>query len=363
MAKGAPRYYDWHKTLSYNADVTMVVGARGIGKTYGLRKQCILDFIKHGWKFVEIVRYKKELSRVSDGYFSKLSRDTAFKKYVFRTDARYMYIAENVEGEKDEKGKQVKTNWKICGYFAALTDAQMEKKRTYDNVRRLIFDEAILERADRFHRYLPNEFATLANLVDTASRERADTVGVQPRVYLLGNACDIANPYFARYNVGTDLQYGYRWYDHKSFLLHYVKDDEYAKEKMSGTVAGRMLALSSDANVASANEFQTVSTEFVYPKPKRAKFSFGIILNGKRYGVWTDTTEGFVHVTDSIPKGMEKRTYTLTMADSRTNYIMATRLSKVMQSFQQFYWAGIVFYENVQVKSDFQEVLQLMGVR
>ena len=32
-------YYDWHKTLSYNADVTMVIGARGIGKTYGLRKQ------------------------------------------------------------------------------------------------------------------------------------------------------------------------------------------------------------------------------------------------------------------------------------------------------------------------------------
>lgn len=356
-------YYDWHKTLSYNADVTMVVGARGIGKTYGLRKQCIFDFLKHGWRFVEIVRYKKELSKVSDGYFSKLAMDEDFKKYVFRTDARYMYIAKNVEGEKDENGRQVKTQWEVCGYFAALTDAQTEKKRTYANVRRLIFDEAVLERTDRFHRYLPNEFATLANLVDTASRERADTEGIQPRLYLLGNACDIANPYFARYHVGTDLEYGYRWYDHKTFLLHYVRDDEYAQEKMTQTVAGRMLSMSADGNIASLNEFQTVSAEFVTQKPKRAKFWFGIVCNGKRYGIWNDYTEGFVHVTDSIPKGMEKRTYTLTMADSRTNYMMATRLSKVMQSFQQLYWMGIVFYDSIQVKSDFQEVLQLFGVR
>ena len=274
-----------------------------------------------------------------------------------------MYIARNVEGEKDENGKQKKTQWDICGYFAALTDAQMEKKRTYTNVRRLIFDESVLERTDRFHRYLPNEFATLANLVDTASRERADTDGIQPRVYLLGNACDISNPYFARYHVGTDLQYGYRWYEHKTFLLHYVRDDEYAKEKMAGTVAGRMLSMSADGSVASLNEFQTVSSEFVVPKPKRAKFWFGIVCNGKDFGIWSDRSEGFVHVTDSIPNGMESRTYTLTMADSRTNYMMATRLSKVMQSFQQLYWMGIVFYDSIQVKSDFQEVLQLFGVK
>ena len=357
------RYYDWHRTLSYNADVTMVVGARGIGKTYGLRKQSILDFIKHGWRFVEVVRYKKELSRVSDGYFSRLSRDRAFKGYVFRTDNRYMYIAENVEGKCDNEGKQLKTQWQICGYFAALTDAQMEKKRTYDNVRRIIFDEAILERSDRFHHYLPNEFATLANLVDTVSRERADTEGIQPRVYLLGNACDIANPYFARYRVGTDLTFGYRWYEGKTFLLHYVKDDEYAREKMAGTVAGRMLAMSADGSVASANEFQTVTDDFVWSKPKGAKFSFGIVLNGKKYGIWNDWNDGLVYVTGSIPKGMDKRTYTLTMADSRTNYLMATRLSKVMQSFQNMYWAGIVMYDTLQVKADFQEVLQMFGVR
>ena len=357
-------FYDWHNTLSYNADVTMVVGARGIGKTYGLRKQCILDHIKKDYRWVEVVRYKRELSSVSDGYFDRLSHDELFNDYLFRTDARYMYIAKRIEdGETDDKGKSLKPQWHVCGYFVALTEGQMIKKRTYDNVRRIIFDEAVLERADRFHRYLPNEFVALANIVDTVSRERVGVDGITPRLYLLGNACDIANPYFAAYGVGTDLQFGYRWYRGKTFLLHYVKDDEYARAKQAGTVAGRMLSGTVGGDVAAGNEFERMSTEFVSSKPKRAKFSFGIVCNGKRFGVWNDITEGLVYVTDYTPNGMDRRTYTLTASDSRVNYIMANRLTKVMQGFSRMYWAGIVFYDNVQVKVDFQDILQMFGVK
>ena len=356
-------YYDWHPTLARNADVTMVIGARGIGKTYGLRKQCIKDFIRHGWRFCEVVRFKKELSAVADGYFNRLARDDDFAQFLFRSDSRYMYIAQDTGDAVDEKGNKVKPQWMLMGYFVALTEGQQAKKRTYDEVRRLIFDEAVLERSDRFHTYLPNEFVALANVVDTVSRERADTKGVKPSLYLLGNACDIANPYFAHYGVGTDLRFGYRWYANKTFLLHYVRDDEYAQEKMRGTVAGRMMAMGEGGLVASMNEFQTVSGEFVMKKPKRAKFSFGIVCNGKRFGIWHDMSEGLVHVTESIPNGMDGRTYTLTAADSRINYIMANKLTKVMQSFAQMYWAGIVFYEDIQTKADFQEILNMFGVR
>ena len=81
-------FYDWAKTLSYDADVTMVIGARGIGKTFGLRRQCIRDFLKDGSRFVEITRYNNELSGVSDGYFNRLSELPEFGDYMFKTDAR-----------------------------------------------------------------------------------------------------------------------------------------------------------------------------------------------------------------------------------------------------------------------------------
>ena len=41
-------HYNWEKTLSYNADITMVVGAPNKGKTYGLRAYALNAAIKRG---------------------------------------------------------------------------------------------------------------------------------------------------------------------------------------------------------------------------------------------------------------------------------------------------------------------------
>ena len=63
------RYYNWDKVFSYNAPFNMIVTARGKGKTYGFRKQAIKDYIKDGSRFVEIVRYNKQVKDVAQGYF------------------------------------------------------------------------------------------------------------------------------------------------------------------------------------------------------------------------------------------------------------------------------------------------------
>lgn len=352
------KYYDWEKTLSYDADVTAVIGARGVGKTFGIRKQCIQDYIKRGYRFMEIVRYKIELSDVADGYFDRLAELDEFKDYAFRTDSRYMYIA-----RKDSEDDKKKLQWNVLGYFVALSEQQKKKKKTYFNVRRIIFDEFILERWDRFHNYLPNEPTILANMVDTASRERADTDGVEPRVYLLANACDIANPYFAFYKVSTDLEFGYRWYNNKNFLLHYVDPENYAKEKLEGTVAGRMLAGTEAGRLAAYNEFVGYTDDFVEQKPGRAKFNFGLVCNGKKYGIWLDMTEGLYYVSKKIPNNTNKVIYSLTTADSGVNYVAAKRASGVFRIFSEAYYLGIIRYESLQIKTDFVQVLQLFGVR
>ena len=81
-------YYDWNKTLSYDADVTMVVGARGIGKTYGLRLQFIRDWIKDGSRFVELTRHKNELSDFAATYFNRIIENELIF-YYFRLIYEY----------------------------------------------------------------------------------------------------------------------------------------------------------------------------------------------------------------------------------------------------------------------------------
>ena len=354
-------FYDWHKTLSYDADVTMVIGPRGIGKTFGLRYQCIKDFLKDGSRFVEVCRFKAELSGVSDGYFNRLQDMPDFKDYIFKTDARYGWIAK--EPVEKEDGTKAKPQWHLLCYFTALSDAQRLKKRTFDKVRRIIFDESILESSDRYHNYLPNEFGVLANLVDTVSRERADTESIRPRVYLLGNACDLSNPYFAHYGVGTDLKFGFRWYSNKTFLFHYVESGDYGREKLVGTVAGRMMAGTEAAKIAVDNTFVGTSTEFVKQKTKKAKFTFGIICNGKRFGVWVDVFEGLYYVTGTIPRNTEKPVFALTAEDNRINYVAARSASATLSYFKETYYLNLIRYQSVQVKRDFyEEVLTKFGI-
>lgn len=354
-------YYDWEKTFSFDADVTMVIGARGYGKTYGLRKQFLQDFINNSYRFVEVVRFKNELSSVSNGYFDRLLRTNKFKDYICRYDGHRAYIAKKPKGY-DDADKKPKLNWEVIGYFIAMTDAQKAKKTTFDNVKRVVLDEAVIDRSDRYHNYLPNEHVILANIVDTVSRERADTKGIRPRVYLLGNACDFGNPYFAAYGVTSDLTFGYRWFRNKTFLLHYVDSGDYGENKLSGTVAGRMMMGTSEALVAAGNEFTGMNSDFVEKKTKGARFNFGVRYNGVIYGIWSDMREGLYFVTNGAPNNASP-IYYLSNDQAQVNYVAARRTSKIFAIFADAYYLSMIRYDSVDTKRNFMAVLNMFGVR
>lgn len=356
-----PQYYDWEKTLSYDADVTMVIGARGYGKTYGLRRQFLRDYIRGGYRFCEVVRYREEVSAVANGYFDRLLRTKEFERFLCKYEGGRCYIAEKPKNY-DDLDKKPRLQWDTIGYYIAMTQAQRAKKQTFDRVRRVVLDEAVLERTDRYHNYLPNEHVLLANIVDTVSRERADTKSVRPRVYLLGNACDFGNPYFAAYGVTSDLTFGYRWFRNKTFLLHYVDSGDYGERKLEGTVAGRMMAGTDEAKVSAGNEFTGMSADFVQQKPKGARFNFGVRYNGIIYGVWSDMREGLYYVTNGAPNNASP-IYYLSNDQAQVNYIAARRTAKVFQVFAEAYYLSMIRYDSVDTKRNFLEVLNMFGVR
>ena len=349
-------FYDWRKTFSYDADVTMVVGGRGIGKTFGLRCQLVRDFLRDGFRFVAVCRYKNELADVSRGFFDRVEKMVEFEKFCFKTEGRRFYI-----GEKTSDGS--KPSWKLMGYAVALTEMQKSKQSTFSNVYRIVLDEAILDRLDRFHRYLPNEFLLLANLVDSCSREIAGQSSRPPRVYLLGNAVDLINPYFERYGISEPPKFGYHWYSGKSFLLHYVESGDYAVEKASGTVAGRMLKGSEAGRVSAENVFQGANMDFVEARPKGCRFECGIVCFGERYGVWWDPRDCYFHVDNVIPKQTSRPVFALTRSDNRVNMVMVKRSNKSLQSLVDLAMEGLFRYESVAVRERFLSAMSMFGIR
>lgn len=360
-------YYNWQKTFSFDAEINLIVTARDRGKTFGVRYAALMDAVRYGYRFVEIARAKEEISAIMRGYFDKLVlvNPKEFGCYEFRTEANAAYYRKVA---KDENG-EVKplTKWEQIGYYVALSQQQQAKKWTFANVRKIIFDEAIMDKTDRYHRYLPNEWYLLSNLVDTITREQADDETIA-RVYLLGNACDAVNPYFQHFRIYRKPEYGYHWYKDaggkKLMLLHFEEPPEEAKARATNTLAGRMLATTEQGYAMLNNDFNDVTDDFIAARPKGSEFQFGVASDGRRYGVWVNMDAGLYYIDDVIPKQRGKSPiWALTTRDNRTNYIVAKRSNNALRAIGEAEQQGLVRYKTYAIRDSFLDVLAWFGIR
>lgn len=352
------RYYDWDATFSRQTgtqgEFCIVAGGKGIGKTFGLRLKCINEYIKKGFRFVEISRTKEERSQVEDGYFDKLQHDGFFKDHVFKVEKNQGFIARKPFDENETP------DWELCVYFVALTAFQVEKRRTFTGMKRFIFDEAAIDSKDRYHRYLPNEFFILANVLDSVSREQANGEQGFFKVYLLMNSCDLLCPYLRYLGVNKPPKFGYSFYNNKNTLLHYVEPWD-ADERKAQTLVGRMLAGSEESKMIFDNEFSTGDDRDIRKKPSNARFSYGLVFAGMRYGVWVDYKRAYFYITDQIPKDA-RVVFSLTKKDDTIDYQAVKRTDEYLKILTDIYYKGGLRYSSPAIKQSFLELLEFLGV-
>ena len=346
-------YYDRLRTqiLPRNADVNLIIGARGLGKTYAVRRYMLEDYIKNGICFVEVTRYREENNDVAANYFDRIMEDNIFPEWEFRTHNK---VAEaRRTGDKE---------WKTCGYFIPLSLQQQKKKSTYVRVRNICMDEIIIDTDDRYHRYLKNEYEQLAKLVDTVTRERADDTELRkPRIFLLGNACDAFNPYFQHYDVPLEPEFGLQWLDGKSCLFDYVRDDGYAAQKIKNTVAGRMLKHNSD--MTAGNRFEHHDTAFLDKPHAHARLSYVFRWMRVEYGVVIDLRCGYVFITTTYDKAAHVPYFAVTRDDNRLNYLTATVAKDAIKNLTAYYALGYLRYDTVETQHAISDMLRAFGVK
>jgi hypothetical protein len=370
LAYDAQGYINWPLILSYDAYYTIVIDARTRGKTFGLRYQCAMrDYPKRGKRFVELVRTKEQLKgtdALQVGYFDKmrdaLPNDRQLSRYLLDTQGRRARIAERPK--KDD----AKPKWDTLGYYLALSDAGTIKNRSnsFSNVRRFIFDEALLDRRiDKVHKYLPGEIEAVASIMTSVSRENKNTADAdRPRLYLLGNAVDLTCPWLAHFGITDVPPYGFSWhFDHRCLLWYGPPDDEWASTQ-GASVSGALVAQGAGAAANMRNEFTVLDASYFADVPKGAMFSFGVAYQGDTFGVWCDMREGYYYVREGLPKSLDGRpVYALTASDARPNYIMARRAQKSLKGFVELYYMGVVRYASHDVRARFLQALALFGVR
>lgn len=349
-------YYDWNSVFSRqvngNARLALVIAARSVGKTFGLRLRCIKDYMKRGKKFIELVRYDSELKdagSIRENYFGRIKQLGYYPDYIFRVDGNKGYIAEESDNPK----------WREIMQFVSLSRFQKEKKKTFSDIGRIIFDEFIIDRRDRYSRYLKDEYQIFAEMISTITRE--DNSNADTKVYMLGNAVDFAScPYFEALGIDEIPSFGFHYYKNKSILLHYVSPAEYDIEQ-DKTLAYKLLEGSDEHATMFGNKFLKTAHDYIKKRTSDAKYSYSLSFLGDVLSVWMDYKHGLVFVSQDRPKS--ESVYALTTEDNKINYMMVKRSSAIIKSIVDLYYSGYIYYENYIVKDRFRAVMNFLGVR
>lgn len=105
-------YYDYHKILSYNAFINILIGERRRSvKLIGASKMVIQKYLKKGEQFAYIRRYKPEIKKAVPNFFQALQTNNEFKEHILTT-----------------KGNNFYCDGQICGYAMTLSTAQDLKR-------------------------------------------------------------------------------------------------------------------------------------------------------------------------------------------------------------------------------------------
>ena len=198
MAKKV-KYWNPTKILSYNCYYNLIFGERSNGKTYGVLKLGLEEYMRDGSQVAIIRRWDEDFKgkRGAQMYSNliksgEISRVTNGKWTTVYSYSGRWYLAK-VDPKNEEK---LIIDKKPCAFGFALTAQEHDKSTGYPDVKTVFFDEFITRES-----YLPNEFVMFMNVLSTIIRDRDDV-----KIFMCGNTVNKYCPYFNEMGL-TNVKY------------------------------------------------------------------------------------------------------------------------------------------------------------
>ncbi len=294
-------YYNVDSALSYNALFTMIMGGRGIGKTFSAKKRAIKNFLNKGEQFVYLRRYKTELKKAVPTFFADVARE--FPDHKFKSTSKGLYIDEQ-----------------LAGFCMTLSTQVVEKSTAYPDVTLVIFEEFLIDPSSSYH-YLRNEVEIFLEAYSTIARDR------DVRVLFLANNVSLYNPYFLYFGLRLTGDETIAKAKDGDVILLKVSSEAFA-DHMAKTRFGKIIAGTSYGEYAIGNVSLRDSNAFIEKKQGTAYYYFGFYFGGDFYGVWRDDKVGLMYCSEDYDPSYPIK-YTLSMADHSPNTLMVNTAKNI----------------------------------
>lgn len=330
-------FYNYDKVLSYNAFLNIIIGERGVGKTYGAKKYVINRWIKKHKQFVYIRRYETDLeisvgSTNDNKFFEQVKNE--FPNHEFKIT-------------KPKKVRKLIMDNQVIGYALPLSSADSLKSSTYDNVDTIIYDEFMLKEGSSQH-YLRNEPEIILDIIETIGRLK------DVKIFLLGNAISSTAPIMSYFNVTLPYNSDIKLFKNGLILVNYIKNEKY-REVKKATRFGQLIEGTRYSKYAIDNEFLTDSKSFIKKKGE-SRFYFIFTLNNKEYGVWRDK-EDYIYISNDIdPNCPLKFSLTIDDHDDSTIFLKARNNPYFVTIISHYRFAKLCFESQV-IKNEVMSLL------
>lgn len=332
-------YYDFSKLFSYNATFNFVLGSRGLGKTYGAKKQAIRNYIKRGEQFIYLRRFETEL-KGRGTFFADIAYE--FPEYGFRVKGRKAEMCRNPDAEEDKR------NWEIIGYFTALSNAVTQKSIAYPLVTLIIFDEFIIE-TGLIH-YLPAEHVAFNDFYSTVDRWKDKTT-----VLFLANSISIMNPYFIEYDISPDKNREFVR-SHGGFICAHFADSEVFATEVYKTNFGQFIKGTEYAKYSVKSEFKDNNDNLLRFKNNVARYFLTIESKQGIFSVWHDRKENIFYAQEKRPKN--ELFFTLEPSLMDENKVLLERSDKFAQLLRTAFRQGRLFFDSARTRNAYAQIFK-----
>ena len=322
-------YFSYDKLISRNAFLNFVIAERGVGKTFNAIKFAITDYIKNNHEFIFVRRYKTELDKACSSFFKDLQANGYFDDLALTV-------------EKDKGIYRFEMDGATIGYGVALTTAPILKSSAFPNVKNVFFDEFLI--CGSAYRYLRDEVTQFLELIETIGRLR------DIRVFLMGNASTITNPYFAYFELSLPYNSEYKMFKDGLICVNYVKNPEYRKAKRESRF-GKLIDKTDYGDYAIDNKFLFDNKDFIQKKTPHSKFWGCLVIDNKTIGIWRDLKEGTIYLSSQYDPNTPFK-YACSIQDHKSNTIFIHyRKSPYIKLILEYFNIGELYFENQNIKN------------
>lgn len=271
-------FYNFDKLFSYPFLIALVIGERGVGKTFNAKVAVLKKFLKTGEQFIYLRRYKTELDSALFTFWDDLQSKGYFEEY-------------NLKVVKSKMLTKFTCNGKVCGYAVPLSTANILKSTAFPLVKTIIFDEFVLDTASGTYKYMRHEPEMLLDVIETVGRLR------DIQVIMLGNNVNFyGSPYVAYWNLDLPYNSEFKTFKDGLILVNYIKNEAYRQAKKESKF-GKLIEGTTFGDYLIDNKSLRETSNFIAKRPSDSKFQGLLIINGEKIGVWV-SSEGICYLSD-----------------------------------------------------------------